>query len=411
LALDILGVRRRIATEGRVLPVIGESLGIFDPAVIAKLDRANFADLHMPPRLADAIRGAPDRCPVLWKDVRALLFEQTRKLNTPETLRRLHGDMVRAVDRLAGRETDLTWVAERAVSTTLIPYILGGLSSRELRLLVRDQHTKIENVLYAPETLLRGPYRLFPALRRLRDAWHETAAGRVIAHHLRGRRAGTMPPQRDYAEALMPMIDRLGIARASYVVATILTAVAGAPGTVGACLLFELLTRPEWLAKVREELASVDEDDLFEEPVRSAPLAHRFVKEALRLWAFPLIAQRAVFRDFEVDEFSMAQGQAYFLSAYLVHRDPAYWDNPDSFDPDRWLRADRAPTPGAYAPFGWGPRTCVGGALGLSQMMLFMHIVATRFDFVLRDDAAARIDLDGIAAPVNFLGTVTRRPD
>jgi cytochrome P450 len=395
--------------EGRVLPVLGSTLGIFDPTIFAKLDRANFDGLHMGPRLADAIRQRPDRCPVLWKDVRAALSEQTRRLGTPETHQILHRDMIDTIAGLAGRETDLTWLAERAISETLLPFIVAGLPPARHRKLVRDQHTKIENVLTPFEDLLSGPARMFPVLKRLRDARRENAAGRVIAAELRGRQRGTRPAQNDYAQAVLNLTDRLGVQRATYVLTTMLTAIAGAPGTVGACLLYELLGRDEWRARIRAEFDSIPEEALFREPVKSAPIAHRFVKEVLRFWSFPLIAQRQIYRDFEVDDFDMKRGDSYFLSSYLVHRDSEYWDDPDLFDPDRWAKQDRGLAPGVYAPFGWGGRTCVGASLGLSQTMLFLQIVATRFDIDWTSREKTVMGIDGIAAPENFHGVTSVR--
>ena len=140
MAIDITLVAERMRTEGRVLPVLGSKLGIFDPAIFAKLDRANFDGLHMGPRLADAIRQRPDRCPVLWKDVRAALSDHTRKLGTPDNHRTLHRNMLQTVRGLTDRETDLTWLAERAISETLIPFIVAGLSPSDHRKLVLDQH-------------------------------------------------------------------------------------------------------------------------------------------------------------------------------------------------------------------------------------------------------------------------------
>jgi cytochrome P450 len=232
----------------------------------------------------------------------------------------------------------------------------------------------------------------------------------VISREIRRRIKGKAPPQADYLDAVMPLIGRLGVARATYAITTVLTAVAGAPGTVGACLLYEFLNRPDWAERIRAELRGVSVEELIAAPVHSAPVAHRFVKEVLRLWAFPLIIQRNVYRDFQVDDYRLAEGEVYFLSPYVVHRDEAYWDDPQRFDPDRWLRYEKPSTPGAYAPFGWGPRTCVGGAFGMSQMMMFVHLIATRFDFELTTADKAYMDLDGMAAPAEFHGIVRPRP-
>ena len=46
-------------------------------------------------------------------------------------------------------------------------------------------------------------------------------------------------------------------------------------------------------------------------------------------------------------------------SIYLSHRDPAQWENPAAFDPDRFDRLGAVPA-FTYVPFGGGPRNCIG---------------------------------------------------
>ena len=64
---------------------------------------------------------------------------------------------------------------------------------------------------------------------------------------------------------------------------------------------------------------------------------------------------------------------------------------------------------GVYAPFGWGGRTCVGASFGLAPTMLFLQIVATRFDIEFTSQERTIVGLDGIAAPENFRGIVRPR--
>lgn len=362
----------------------------------------------MAPRLADAARGRPDRCPILWKDVRAALSERTRALGTPDIHRQVHRAMLETLEEAVGAETDLTWLTERAISETLIPYIIAGLPGRGHRAVLRDQHTKLRNVLTPFEQRLRGLERRLPALRRLRDARDQIMAARAVRRELSARLAGKRPPREDYAQSVLGLAGRLGVERSTYVVTTLLTAVAGAPGTVGACMLYELLRNPDWLERLREELDGIGESAFFSDPVRSAPAAHRFVKETMRLWSFPLILQRVASKDFAVDDLAFDRGQTYFLSSFILHRDPEFWEDPDRFDPDRWLRPEKPPVPGTYIPFGWAPRTCPGASFGLAQLMLFLRIAATRFDFELGGERG-RIDLDGIASPQGFRGVVRAR--
>lgn len=405
MSLDLALVAERMKREGRVLPLVGTIRGIFEPSLSLKLDRTNFDGVTMAPRFADSVRGRPDRCPVLWKEVRSAISEQTRRFGTPESHRALNDAMAATLGEAAGRETDLTWLTERTVSENLLPYIVAGLPPAGQRALVRDQHAKLRNVLTPFEQLLKGPERLIPAIKRFRDARAQVRAARAVSAEIRRRMRGRSPAQDDYTQAVMTLIDRLGVQRATYVVTTLLTAIAGAPGTVAACTLWELVRRDEWRARVRDELAAIPEEAFLREPVRSAPLAHRFVKEAMRMWSFPLLLQRIVSKDFEAGGLAFAKGETYFLSSYILHRDESYWEDPDTFDPDRWLRPGEV-TSGAYVPFGWAPRTCPGASFGLAQLMMFLRLATLKFEVEPTSLDRSTVAMDGIAAPKDFLGIV-----
>ena len=208
------------------------------------------------------------------------------------------------------------------------------------------------------------------------------------------------------------MLPELGMDRAVDAVTAVLTAIAGPPGAAGACLLFELTRRPEWAARLAGELAPIPPAQLYEAPTRLAPVTYRFVKETLRMWSPPLLLARSARTDIHLEQAELKTGQQYFLSAYLMHHDPRNWQDPDTFEPDRWLaEADRGTCPGAsYVPFGWSPRACIGAGLGTTQLILLCHLMCTRYRIELTAPAAVRIALSALPLPLNFHGTITRRP-
>jgi enediyne biosynthesis protein E7 len=111
------------------------------------------------------------------------------------------------------------------------------------------------------------------------------------------------------------------------------------------------------------------------------------VHEVLRL--FPptwRLARTAVAAD-AIGGHRIPAGAIIVLSPYLLHRHPAYWDEPEAFAPERFLRAGGAPPPTrprfAYLPFGAGPRACIGSQLALLELRLVVAMVARQFRLTL----------------------------
>jgi cytochrome P450 len=411
MTISIESVRRQVAADGNMID-LPFGRGVFDVAAVAEHDRLNLEGLTVAPRFADAVRGRADRCPVLWADVRARLFAATRQLDAPTPLLELYAAMQAVAAREAGPQVDLTLFTERVICEPLIDLVIGGLSRRERATVLADQRAKIANVLHPPQRLLRGVERLFPRIKKLRDVRREVAAGFAVRRALARRvaRGATRAPdgRPDYAAAVLDLHERLGTERAAYIVGTILTAIVGAPGTVAACILFELLRANEWRARVAEELAAVPLEDLVADPTRAAPLTYCALREGMRLWSFPLMIGRPAYRTFTTaDGREMPEGSTYWLSSYLMHRDPAHWSHPDDFDPDRW-GGEQATRRGSFVPFGWTGRTCVGATLGLAQQFLFLRLVLVDWRLTPDARATARMGLDGVAAPEDMSGAVSR---
>jgi cytochrome P450 len=114
------------------------------------------------------------------------------------------------------------------------------------------------------------------------------------------------------------------------------------------------------------------------EPAEALPLTTAVLAETLRLWPPSWMFSRRILEPVVLGGRTVQAGTMCLVSPALLHRDPRWWDEPERFRPDRWLRrvpgkADRfdpkspGQPRGAYLPFGAGPRMCIGEQFAWSE--------------------------------------------
>lgn len=399
----IVALLERVRHEGPILGLGPSSIGIFDPLLALEIDAANTEGLRIAPRGIGVFGRTCRHEGMAWSDIRAILIAQSRRLGAPHHLKALHGRMLDLLAADSGPPADLTQLVGRALSQALIPMVIDGTGQRAVRTLAADQSAKFRRLLDARAGKT-------PVSQRVACFVKEVAAGRAVARHLRRRRAGKAPAQEDFAQTLLGLTGRIGPTRTSYLVMTLLTAISSAPGAVGACILHALLQRPEWSERIRLEFERLGPGELYTLPLARLPHTMRFIKEAMRLWTFPLVTRRIASRDLKVGRISVGKGSTFDLSAYLMHHSELYWERPELFDPDRWRRSGKpANMKGTYVPFGFAPRACIGASIGQGQLLLFCDLVTRALDIALSPGRTPRIDLQIMAIPVDLVGTVRRR--
>lgn len=107
----------------------------------------------------------------------------------------------------------------------------------------------------------------------------------------------------------------------------------------------------------------------------------RIVMEALRLYPPGWLFTRVTMRDTVLGDYQLPRGTGIAYSPYLLHRSPRSFEQPDRFEPDRWLpeRANRL-SMNSFVPFGGGVRRCIGEMLGVTEVMLSLATIASRWE-------------------------------
>jgi cytochrome P450 len=114
------------------------------------------------------------------------------------------------------------------------------------------------------------------------------------------------------------------------------------------------------------------------------PYLYALIHEVLRMYPPAYITARTSIEPSEIGGYDFPAGATILMSQWVMHRDPRYYDDPESFRPERWLDGLEGRLPaGAYFPFGDGPRRCIGQGFAMLEAAIVIGTLAQRFQFRL----------------------------
>lgn len=119
---------------------------------------------------------------------------------------------------------------------------------------------------------------------------------------------------------------------------------------------------------------------------------HSVVKETLRLHPpFPLLFPRVGQETTQVLGYTIPAGTRVLINVWALARDPKYWQDAESFKPERFQEGDNKEFKGndfEFLPFGAGRRMCAGMSFGLSTLELALAQLLFHFDWALPEGMA-----------------------
>lgn len=160
-------------------------------------------------------------------------------------------------------------------------------------------------------------------------------------------------------------------------------------GTLLANCTYVLAFHQEIQDKLYEEMKGIalcgDKSYMFDyASLTSCAYLDAFISETLRTMTNLLFTDRKASSDYYIEKYNVAveRGTTINLAYYSALNDPDYWDEPKKFNPDRFLPENRHKiVPGAYCPFGLGPRHCVGMRFSLTESKLALAKLLMNFRF------------------------------
>ena len=150
-------------------------------------------------------------------------------------------------------------------------------------------------------------------------------------------------------------------------------------------LLYLLSSRPDCLERVRQEFDSVLGDaPLGFADVPKLEFTTQVIQEGLRLYPPFWMIDRMAIGDDQVGDVVIPRGSTVIVYVYGAHHAPGYWESPENFDPERFLKgSEKLRTPFTYLPFGGGPRVCIGNHYAMLQILMILSELLRKYDFQL----------------------------
>ena len=120
--------------------------------------------------------------------------------------------------------------------------------------------------------------------------------------------------------------------------------------------IYNLSKNKEFAYDLLNEANEIDHLDV--SSLKNGIVAESVFKEAIRYYPPVPFSVRQVMRNTQIENYNITKDSYLTISPLLLHHDDRYWDDPQKFDPYRFI--DPGYINHAYFPFAGGAHTCLG---------------------------------------------------
>lgn len=244
-----------------------------------------------------------------------------------------------------------------------------------------------------------------------REFWHVQNTIVDALQAIMDARLQSQEPHNDLLDMLLTMVDVEGgftQRQMIFEMSSIVFAGHETTATTLTWLLYVLTQHPDVERKLYEEIDSVLEgrkptmDDL-----ANLPYLNRVINETMRIYPAARATTRQAIEADVIGGYNIRAGENVFINIRGIHLDERYWDDPMTFDPDRFLPERSANRhKWAFIPFLNGPRKCIGEPLSRVEMQLILAMILQRFRFTLPAGAVVEEDAGFVLRPKNGLDMI-----
>lgn len=158
--------------------------------------------------------------------------------------------------------------------------------------------------------------------------------------------------------------------------------------TIEWSILF-LILNPSCQDKIQHEIGRVIGRDRLPqlEDLAQMPYTEATIYEVLRRSNVVALGNaHATIDDASIGGYKIPKGTQVLPNLYGIHMNPKLWNQPDRFDPSRFIINDKATKPDYFIPFSVGRRMCLGDVLAKMEVFLFLVGLLQKYDLSVAEE-------------------------
>jgi cytochrome P450 len=148
-----------------------------------------------------------------------------------------------------------------------------------------------------------------------------------------------------------------------------------------------------------DKIRPITKDDYY-----SLYYCEAIVKEIARVYPINFLFSRWIGKPEEIAGYLWPADTLFLINVGAVHNNENYWEEPNKFNPDRWMVENFEPKKNSFIMFGGGLRICPGRKLAMIELVCLMALLYRKYEIDLVDkNSPIKTSCDGVMVVCNEL--------
>jgi len=154
-------------------------------------------------------------------------------------------------------------------------------------------------------------------------------------------------------------------------------------------IIYHIAHNLEVKKKLLKEIDGIFQGDktrpITEDDLHKLKYCEAIIKEVDRVLPVANLMVRYSQEPDEIAGYKWPAGTTFHVNAVSIHKHKDYWEEPEKFNPDRWMVKSFEPEKYSFIMFGGGLRICPGRKLAMIELIFLMALLYRKYEIDLVD--------------------------